>query len=53
MTDTVWTITDLGPTDGPGLIAPAQMAGLGPGFGRMPIWRYDEWAARGREYADA
>lgn len=46
----VWTITDLGPGDGPGLVVPAELAGGGPGFGRFAAWRYDEWAARSPEH---
>ena len=48
MTDVVHVITDLGPTDEPGLVVPAEL--LGPalharhakgGAERMPLWYYD------------
>jgi hypothetical protein len=42
-TATVHVITTLGPTDGPGLVVPAQLAGAGHGFGDMPMWRFDPW----------
>lgn len=39
MTEIVHVITDLGPTNGPGLIMPAQL--LGPHLAGMRIFYYD------------
>lgn len=39
MTDVVHVITDLGPTDGPGLVVPAQL--LGPHINGIPIFYFD------------
>jgi hypothetical protein len=43
MTGVVYVITDLGPTDEPGLVVPAEL--LGPALHgadgqRMPLWYY-------------
>jgi hypothetical protein len=46
VTETVHVITDLGPTDGPGLVVPAQMLGNRPRFSWPP--HIAEWEAAWR-----
>lgn len=47
MTDVVHVITDLGPTDGPGLVVRAQLGRITRPeqefIGGMPVFRYDPW----------
>lgn len=41
----VHVVTTLGSTpDMPGQRVRAELAGGGPGFGDIPMWRYDPWA---------
>lgn len=47
MSEVVHVVADLGPTDGPGLLVPAQLGRITPPaqefIGGIPIFRYDPW----------